>query len=214
MSLQLMSMIFVMSGIRHININQTETNFYSYIKKPFLKQSRRRRTSGIEKMRQNIHHLDYIKNIYYIKKKVQKWETKVATEQPANIKIIETPKTTNKPKTDITKIYKQNNLIYIRYDAPIIENTSGQKKIGGGDKRPSYKYMTTQQKYDKGSYYSLLMDREFQPGKYTILVDLYNKNDEEGESGLKLIDMLDLDKYNAPKQKTPSKGLHYLFLCK
>lgn len=152
----------------------------------------------------------YQKHLLY-KKKVQKWETKVTTEQPANINIIETPKTTNKPKTDITKIYKQNNLIYIQYDAPIIENTSGQKKIGGGDKRPSYKYMTTQQKYDKGSYYSLLMDREFQPGKYTILVDLDNKNDEKGESGLKLIDMFNLDKYNAPKQQTPSKGLHYLF---
>ena len=55
------------------------------------------------------------------------------------------------------------------------------------------------------------MDREFQPGKYTILVDLDNKNDEKGESGLKLIDMFNLDKYNAPKQQTPSKGLHYLF---
>ena len=137
-------------------------------------------------------------------------ETPIIEIPKIEIPIIKTPKTTNKPKTDITKIYKQNNLIYIQYDAFIKNKENGQRKIEGKP-YPAYSQIMKQQEDNEYKYYSLLMNREFQPGKYTILVDLDNKNDDEAENGLKLIDMLDLDKYNAPKQQTPSKGMHYLF---
>ena len=37
------------------------------------------------------------------------------------------------------------------------------------------------------------------------------EDDDAAENGLKLMDLLDLDQYNGPKQATPSGGYHFLF---
>ncbi|MFM7983854.1 MAG: hypothetical protein ACKPKO_31465, partial [Candidatus Fonsibacter sp.] len=55
------------------------------------------------------------------------------------------------------------------------------------------------------------MGREFQPGRWSILLDFDKKADETSQSGLDLAVKLNMYQYNAPKQNTPSKGLHYIF---
>jgi len=55
------------------------------------------------------------------------------------------------------------------------------------------------------------MGREFRPGRWSILLDFDNKADEASHSGLDLIKQLNMDQYDAPKQKTPSGGFHYIF---
>ncbi len=119
--------------------------------------------------------------------------------------------TTNTIKTTAAKIYGDAGLIYIRYDAEIVTRPSGDKKISGS--RPPFKDIKEQIKYGPGSgkYYSLLMGREFQPGRWSILLDFDNKADETSQSGLDLAKKLNMYQYNAPKQHTPSKGLHYIF---
>ena len=66
-------------------------------------------------------------------------------------------------------------------------------------------------KADAGSYYSLLMGREYKPGRFVMLLDFDNKVEGETQSGMDLAEKLNMDQYNAPKQTTPSGGLHYLF---
>ena len=53
--------------------------------------------------------------------------------------------------------YEQEGLIYIRYDAPIVQKGNGQKNIGGT--RPAFSKLTEPPRYERGSgkYYSLLM---------------------------------------------------------
>ena len=55
------------------------------------------------------------------------------------------------------------------------------------------------------------MGREFKPGRRLILLDFDNKADEASQSGLDLIEQQNMDQYDAPKQKTPSEGFHYIF---
>ena len=55
------------------------------------------------------------------------------------------------------------------------------------------------------------MGQEFKPGRWSILLDFDNKADDASQSGLVLKEKLNMDQYDAPKQKTPSKGLHYIF---
>ena len=115
-----------------------------------------------------------------------------------------------KPKP-IDEAYQANNLMYIRFDGKIIKKPGGKKNIDG--RRPAYSQLTKQPKYDKyaGRYYSLLMGREYQPGKYLMLLDIDNKTEGETLNGLKFMEMLNLDQYQAPKQSTPSGGFHFLF---
>ena len=109
------------------------------------------------------------------------------------------------------QIYGDAGLIYIRYRAQIEAKPNGQKKIGGS--RPAFSRTTKQMDYELGSgdYDSLLMGREFKPGRWSILLDVDNKAGEATQSGLVLAKKLNMDQYNAPKQKTPSGGLHYIF---
>jgi len=102
--------------------------------------------------------------------------------------------------------------MYIRFDAPIEDKPNGQKKIGHG-RGPSYSKLEKQPIYKKGDgrYYSLLMGREFKPGRFVILLDFDNKEDETSKNGLELIRKLKMNKRGAPKQSTPSGGFHYLF---
>ena len=55
------------------------------------------------------------------------------------------------------------------------------------------------------------MGREYQPGKWAVLLDFDNKADDASKSGLDLMKMLNMDQYKAPKQTTPSGGFHYIF---
>ena len=118
---------------------------------------------------------------------------------------------TTTSKLSPAQIYGDANLIFIRYDAQIETKSNGQKKIGGI--RPAFSKIKEQINYKSGSgdYYSLLMGREFKPGCWSILLDFDNKAYEASQSGLDLVDKLNMDQYDAPTQKTPSKGLHYIF---
>ena len=110
------------------------------------------------------------------------------------------------------QFYGDAGLIYIRYHAKIVSKPNGQKKISGS--RPPFKGIEKQINYAPGSgkYYSLLMGREFKPGRWSILLDFDNKADEESQSGLVLAkEKLNMDQYDAPEQNTPSGGLHYIF---
>ena len=119
------------------------------------------------------------------------------------------------PKTIKTftpaQIYGDAGLLYIRYDARIEAKPGGQKKIAGA--RPAFSKIQKQPKYEPGDgkYYSLLMGREFKPGRWSILLDFDNKADEYSRNGLELAEKLNLDQYDGPKQLTPSGGLHYIF---
>ena len=55
------------------------------------------------------------------------------------------------------------------------------------------------------------MGREVKPGRFVILLDFDNKEDEESHNGLTLAKLLKMTQYKAPEQSTPSGGLHYLF---
>ena len=118
--------------------------------------------------------------------------------------------TTESIKT-YSKLYSEAGLIYIRYDAPIESKPNGQKKIGGG--RPAFSKIDHQPSYDKGSgkFYSLLMGREFKPGRFILLLDFDNKADDTSNNGLELAKLLRMDERGAPKQNAPSGGYHYLF---
>ncbi|MFM7983692.1 MAG: hypothetical protein ACKPKO_30650, partial [Candidatus Fonsibacter sp.] len=78
------------------------------------------------------------------------------------------------------------NLIFIRYHAQIETKPNGQKKIGGS--RPAFSRITKQINYghNSGDYYSLLMGREFKPGRWSILLDFDNKADDASRSGTDL----------------------------
>ena len=117
---------------------------------------------------------------------------------------------TNQQMT-LTQIYGEAGLTYIRFDGVIETKPNGQKKIGGS--RPKFSKIEKQIKYKKGdgTHYSLLMGREFKEGRWVVLLDFDNKEDENSKSGLDLAEKLNLDSYEAPKQFTPSGGLHYLF---
>ena len=110
------------------------------------------------------------------------------------------------------QIYGDSGLIYIRYSASIETKPNGQNNIGGS--RPAFSIITKQAAYTSssaGKYSRLLMGREFRPGRWSILLDFDNKADEACQSGLDLINKLNMDQYDAPKQSTPSGGYHYIF---
>ena len=114
-------------------------------------------------------------------------------------------------KITLSQLYKESNLMYIRYNATIEDKPNGQKKIGGT--RPAYSKIEEQVDYKAGAgkYYSLLMGREIKKDQYVMLLDFDNKAETNSKNGLELVQLLNLDQYKAPKQATPSGGLHYLF---
>ena len=76
---------------------------------------------------------------------------------------------TSKPSP--AQIYGDAGLIYIRYHAQIEAKPNGQNNIGGS--RPAFSKITKHIDYAHGSgdYYSLLMGREFKPGRWSISLD-------------------------------------------
>ena len=121
----------------------------------------------------------------------------------------------NATKYSPAQIYGDAGLIYIRYHAQIETKSNGQKKIGGS--RPAFSKITKQIDYgsQSGNYYSLIMGRELKPGRWSILLDFDNKTDDASHSGLDLAKKLNMDQYDAPKQKTPFRraSLHILRRC-
>ena len=107
--------------------------------------------------------------------------------------------------------YRRTNLKYIRYHATIETKPNGQKKIKG--KYPKFTQIEEQPRLggESGNYYSLLMGREIKLNEYGILLDFDNKEGDNSKNGLSLAKKWKMDQYGAPKQKTPSGGLHYLF---
>ena len=81
-------------------------------------------------------------------------------------------------KLSPAQIYGDAGLIYIIYHAQIDTKPSGQNNIGGS--RPAFSKINKQIDYKSGSgdYYSLLMGREFKPGRWSILMDFDNKAEE------------------------------------
>ena len=106
----------------------------------------------------------------------------------------------------INMIYIEFGHMCIRYDGKIEDRANGQKEIAGT--RPTYSNMHKQveYKFGSGTFYSLL-----KPDQYAILLDFDDKVEGDTHSGLDLVDELDMDQYDAPKQHTPSSGLHYIF---
>ena len=109
------------------------------------------------------------------------------------------------------EIYRASSILHLRFNAKTEEKQNGQKKIAG--KCPWFSKLVEQPVYssEDGRYYSLLMGREFKPGRFAILLDFDNKVEGDIRNGLELAETLKMDSYNAPKQTTPSGGLHYLF---
>ena len=50
-----------------------------------------------------------------------------------------------------------------------------------------------------------------QAGSVCYLVDFGNNVESNAKNGFNFFDELDMDQYGAPKQHTPSSGLHYIF---
>ena len=99
----------------------------------------------------------------------------------------EFPRPAQPPKVErhpTEKLYLKHDLMYIRYDAPIERKENGKCKIGGT--RPPYRQITRQPKYkpDGKPYYSLLMGREYKPGRFLMLLDIDNKDEEGTTNGL------------------------------
>ncbi len=109
-----------------------------------------------------------------------------------------------KKPTHPEQIYSEAGLIYIRYPATIDTKVHGQKKING--KRPAYTKITKQPRYTESSgvYYSLLMGREFQPGRWAILLDSDSKAEGNLKSGLDLVEKLDMNQYGALNTRSSS----------
>ena len=107
------------------------------------------------------------------------------------------------PRMTISQIYEESGMMYIRYDG----------KIEQRENRPAFNKTQEQvaYKHRSGKCFSLLMGREFKPDQYTILIDFDNKVEGYAKSGLDIVDELKMDRYFAPKQHTPSGGLHYIF---
>ena len=56
---------------------------------------------------------------------------------------------------------------------------------------------------EAGNFYGLLLGRVYQPHKNAILLDFDNKVEGETQCGKNLVDELNMDQYDAPKQVTP-----------
>ena len=118
---------------------------------------------------------------------------------------------TNKTYTP-AEIYGKAGLICIRAPSKVEKKTNGQQNIEANPV-PKHGLISQQRNYSEnsGDYYALLMGREIKPGRWVLLLDFDNKEEDGSVNGLELIKKLNMDQYRAPCQKTPSGGFHYLF---
>ena len=117
------------------------------------------------------------------------------------------------PPTTSAQLYGAAGLIRIRARSKVETKPDGKTKKIKANPFPNHAQIKEQPKYNKGSgdYHALLMGREFRPGRFVLLLDFDNKEEEGSENGMKLLEKLKMDSRGAPCQKTPSKGKHYLF---
>ncbi len=87
-------------------------------------------------------------------------------------------------KQTSANLYDSSNLIYISAPALVETRANGQNKIKANPLPSNRALIKEQPKYDanSGDYYSLLMGREFLPGRFVLLLDFDNK-DEGGVTG-------------------------------
>ena len=118
----------------------------------------------------------------------------------------------SKPSTS-TKVYGEAGLIYIRAPSKVETTADGKTKKMKANPFPNHAAIKKQLTYNKesGDYYSLLMGREFKPGRWVVLLDFDNKEEDGSRNGMELIEQLKMDSRSAPCQLTPSGGQHYLF---
>ena len=118
---------------------------------------------------------------------------------------------TNKTYTP-AEIYGKAGLIYIRAPSKVEKKKNGQQKIKANP-FPNHGLISQQRNYNEnsGNYYALLMGRQIKPGRWVLLLDFDNKEEDGSVNGLELIKKLNMDQYRAPCQSTPSGGFHYLF---
>ena len=90
----------------------------------------------------------------------------------------------SKPSTS-TKVYGEAGLIYIRAPFKVETREHGHKKIKANP-FPNHAAIKKQITYNKdsGDYYSLLMGREFKPGRWVVLLDFDNKEEDGSRNGM------------------------------
>ena len=111
----------------------------------------------------------------------------------------------------VSQIYMESSIMDIMYDGEVETKPHGQNKIGGT--RPTFSTMHGQIEYGKGTgrLWSFPMGRECTPNQPAMFLDFGNKGTGDVTNGWKLAKQLNMDQYEAPKQYTPSSGLHYIF---
>ena len=88
-------------------------------------------------------------------------------------------------QTKAAQLYAEAGLIYIRAPSKVETKTDGKtKKIRANPYPKDRNLITEQPKYNKGGgdYYALLMGREFLPGRFVLLLDFDNKEEEGSET--------------------------------
>ena len=115
-------------------------------------------------------------------------------------------------QTKAAQLYAEAGLIYIRAPSKIETRENGQNTIKANP-FPNHAAIKKQLTYNKesGDYYSLLMGREYKPGRWVLLLDFDNKEEDGSKNGMELLQLLKMDSREAPCQKTPSAGKHYIF---
>ena len=112
-------------------------------------------------------------------------------------------------------IYGDAGLIYLRAPAKYEPKDNGKKIKIGGNPFPKHIGLTKQPKYgpNAGEYYTLKMGTEFKPGRWAVLLDFDNKIGGTVKNGMDLVKTLNMDQYEAPRQKHSIKrlSLHFLF---
>ena len=82
------------------------------------------------------------------------------------------------------EIYGEAGLIYIRAPSKVDKKKNGQQKIKANS-FPNHGLISQQRNYNEnnGDYYALLMGREFKPGRWVLLLDFDNKEENGSKHG-------------------------------
>ncbi len=110
------------------------------------------------------------------------------------------------------EIYGKAGLIYIRAPSKVEKTKNGRQKIKANP-FPNHGLISQQWQYNEnsGDYYAMLMGRKFIPGRWVLLLDFDNEEEDCSVIGFELIMKLNMDQYKAPCQRTSSGCFHYLF---
>ena len=119
------------------------------------------------------------------------------------------------PPTTAAQLYAEAGLIYIRAPSKVETKGKEQKKIRANPYPKDRNLITEQPKYNKGSgdYYSLLMGREFRPGRFVLLLDFDNKEEEGSENGMSFFETLKMESRGAPLPENTLQWQTLPLLC-